>query len=301
MTSTITYEKWNGWGLNDGHLKSAINRYVNETEKLSQEMLELIEGISIGASEEFAKSQYDEKLTDFEKVVLILIRPEILWSKEWHQTYEEGRQSVNGNITNNMIPGDACTAWAAFGNATKNGDTIVGTNLDLNVWPNMYQIAMIVIPSDPDANAFFVTMPEGAIGYNFEVNDKGLYLGATKVGGDYNPERGICEVDFGVPTVILCCYVIAYADNAEEAASIITVGTKKYRDQTGRKTMACTQGMNYILADDDSAIVVERTAHHYATRVPGDAGELGDYIVLTNHMLCNYSYNESIMQGLMSL
>jgi len=100
-------------------------------------------------------------------------------------------------------------------------------------------------------------------------------------------------MSFGVPATIVCQYITSSCKNVEEAKDILSYGTEEYREKTKRKTLLHSNCMNYLLAKDADALVVERSANHYAIRYPGDMNEdEKSFIAVTNHFTCPYSYNK---------
>jgi len=96
-----------------------------------------------------------------------------------------------------------------------------------------------------------------------------------------------------VPITAFRAFAAAYASSAAEAASFFTVGTENYRKNTSRETLLGTNGNNELFADSKECLVVEATACRYGIRRPGNNGEIGNYIVATNHELCTETYDEN--------
>jgi len=97
-----------------------------------------------------------------------------------------------------------------------------------------------------------------------------------------------------------CWYATAFADSAHQAVELLTVGRPEYQKKSVNKIVIgkCTKGANWVVSDSKEAYVVESIPAdqngiaRYAIRRPGDMGEQGDYIVSTNNVEGNHSYNE---------
>jgi hypothetical protein len=73
----------------------------------------------------------------------------------------------------------------------------------------------------------------------------------------------------------------------------VTRGTPEYRANTGRNSLLRTGTWNFLIADRRQCAVVETSCDRYAIRRPGDMGEIGNYLVMTNHNYCDHSYDEN--------
>jgi hypothetical protein len=116
---------------------------------------------------------------------------------------------------------------------------------------------------------------------------------------NYNGQS-YCAEGFGVPWFHLFLYVAVHADTAEEAIEMLTVGTPEYRSKTGRKSLLRGGGWNFLVVDQNTLAVVEATANRYAVRYAGEtfsftgsAWNNGNYIVVTNHFICDFSYDQN--------
>lgn len=122
------------------------------------------------------------------------------------------------------------------------------------------------------------------------VNDKGISV-VLNAGGDQHAKHHANA--FGVPWFLLFLHVAAYADTMDDAIEMVTRGTPEYRACTGRKSLLRTGTWNFLISDRRSCAVVETTANRYAIRRPGDLREIGNYLVMTNHNYCDYSFDEN--------
>jgi len=248
-------ENWLNQNFSLARLKNDLVEYTKWTSRLEPKLIEFMKGIGEGSKKYLENVPYAEYFTPYEKIMLVNAGFETIWLPEWHESHR-----------------GACTGMACTKGATREG-TVVGLNRDLPTHPFEYQVAYVLKPEK--GGKIFGTVTEGQVASNFQVSDKPLFVGATKVLGDWNEERGIEECDYGVPSVIVMLYLSAFCSSAQEAVDTLCA-TK------------VTQGMNYIFADESDAVVVERTANHYACRAGSNV------LVLTNHMQANYSYENHL-------
>ena len=87
---------------------------------------------------------------------------------------------------------------------------------------------------------------------------------------------------FGVSWFMLFLHVAAYANTAAEAIEMITQGTPEYRANAKRNSLLRTGTWNFLISDRNECAVVETSCNRYAIRRPGDLGEIGNYIVMTD-------------------
>lgn len=276
-------DEWFKLGFSLDHLKKDINTYTRFTHELEPKLIEFVEGIGEGSKKYFAGSKYEDVLTPFERIMFINAGFEFIWLPGWHAEHEDKQFKQFKQLDDNKPPDKlsnkpsdkvsntkACTSIACTGKATKEGTTIVGINRDLPIFPFKYQLAYLLKPEE--GGKIFGTATEGQVASNFQVNNAPLWVGATRIPGDWDPDLNIRECDFGVPSVIAMLYLSAFCTDVDGAVQKAC-------------TVNMTQGMNYFLADDEKIIVVERTSEHYSFR----GGQ--DILVLTNHMLANFSYS----------
>lgn len=288
------YGLWLRSGLDPAKLPAVLDLYVRETRKLSPEMVQFIRGIARGASDDLATATHAAALDDFRKVFFVNSLFEVVIPSAWPLVAElmgESRAAAAAAARTVDFAPFASHAWAAWGASTPAGSGLAGGTRDQPWFPLLYSAAYVASPADPKANVVFGHSIAGIVAASAQVNDEGLFIGNTIVGGTWRPEAGIREQDVGVPALIVTASVSFFADSAAEAAEQFTLGTEAYRRLTGRKTLAYTVGFNQLVADASSALVVERTAHRYAVRAAGDQAERGPYVVLTNHNLAGHSFD----------
>jgi hypothetical protein len=155
-------------------------------------------------------------------------------------------------------------------------------------------VTYFVNPSDRKAHRYTVTDSAGEIGSQTAINDKGVVVSGYAGGG-----RDVV-VKPGLDWQVGVWFATAFSNTAEEAVDLLTVGTPEYRKKTGNKIVIgrCGRGVNWVVSDLKEAYVVESIpgdlngVARYAVRVPGDLGEIGDYVVSTNTVEADYSCNE---------
>lgn len=236
-------DSWESYGLSMETLKHDIEMYKSYIEA-EENISEFMKGMALALED-------DELFSSYEKIIIINSGFEILWLNEWHQSKK------------------LCTAAAAYGEAAKDGHTIVGLNRDLPVYPFAYQIAYVLKPDT--GKKIFGTATEGQVASNFQVNSDGLFVGAVKVLGDWSPENGVYECAYGLPSVAVMLK-LSMCSSVEDAIKTL-------------EETRVTQGMNYMLAEPSRAVVVEKLPFHYAIRE-------GEVIALTNQMRADHSYED---------
>lgn len=158
-----------------------------------------------------------------------------------------------------------CTAFAAFGNITKNG-LIAGVNFDYYPVPsNSYPVILAMYPDA--GNSCILPSGAGRTGSNVVVNDKGLvYIVAS------SPSQGAGDTGPGITGFLELPYVGMTAGSVPEAEQFLTSSTRAF-------------ALNHVIADKSGdAVVLEATRTRYGTRHPADTNSSG-YIIATNHYL----------------
>jgi hypothetical protein len=290
------YGLWLRSGLDPQKLPAVIDLYVRETRKLSPEMVQFIQGIAQGARDDLATATHADALDDFRKVFFLNSLFEIVIPSAWPLLAElmgESPQAAASLAAKVDLSPFASHSWAVWGSSTPTGTGIAGGTRDQPWFPLFYSVAYVAVPADPQANVVYGNTISGLVAASAQVNDRGVFIGNTIIGGTWRPQDGIREQDLGVPALIATAYVSFFADSAPEAAAQFTVGTEAYRRLAKRETLAYTVGFNQLVADANTSLVVERTAHRFAIREAGDFEERGPYLVLTNHNLAQHSFDES--------
>jgi hypothetical protein len=262
------------YGIDD--TMKAMSLYEAQIAMLDTNLIKFMEGIADGAEPELAKSPYAKDSSHYHKILNTNIFDEWSWrhpnSLPW-----QGNQA-NG-----------CGSFVTIGSdANKNDEMIATHNRHCPFDPKCYQIVYIGQPND--GNAFWV-LTNGGEGAGCQiVNNKGVSI-ILNAGGDQHARYNANA--FGIPWFLLFLYVATYANTADDAIEMITKGTPEYRTNSGRNSLLRGGTWNFLISDRKSCAVVETTCDRYAIRRPGDVGEIGNYLVMTNHNYCDYSYDEN--------
>jgi hypothetical protein len=257
-------------------LLSGVDMYHKTLTPLSPQAVGFMEGIAEGASEAFNSSPFSDSCTDYEKILLMGCRNEL--------TFRRPSGLLGARISNER---EACSSLALVGKpgGLKGEETIVSHNND-GPFGLLFNVSYVASPDELGSRRFWSLGLAGQLTFS-QVNDSGLALTETAGG-----VRDQSECDFGVPWQVLAWHTIAHTKSVDEAVAMMTRGTEEYRQRTGRTSVLRTGGCNYIVADRKKACVLETSAHRYAVRRSGDSGEVGRYVVLTNHNLCEHSLLE---------
>jgi hypothetical protein len=283
----------------------AMDLYEAQIAALDPNQIEFMQGIADGAGPWLSQSIYAHPshelyASNYQRVLAVNIWDE--WSMIHPSEFPDGSSTYGGTQTGPPVTccSHSCSAFAATGAATSDGRTISAQNRQTPHDPRCYQEVYIIKP--PKGNAAWILTNCPQVAANQVVNDKGLSV-SLLFGGVSNPQSWdyegelYCAEGFGVPWFNLFLYVGTHADTAEEAIEILTVGTPKYRARTGRNSLLRGGGWIFLVADEDTMAVVEATADRYAVRYPGEftgpEWDSTDYIVSTNHFLCDFSYDKN--------
>ena len=283
----------------------AFQYYEAQIAALHLGLVDFMRGISDGASPWLDQSSYADPThplyaTNYQRVLAVNLWDE--WTMQHPRRFPDGSSTFGGSSTappDKCIAG--CSAFAARGEATMEGETISAHNRHSEFDPRTYEQVYILNP--PEGNICWVLTNSPQAAGNQVVNHKGvslslLYGGSTTpISLDYNG-KSYCAEGFGVPWFHLFLYVGIYADTAKEAIEMLTKGTAQYRARTGRDTLLRGGGWIFLVVDETTLAVVEVTANRYAVRHAGDplpftGYEWTDpnYIVAANHYICDFSYD----------
>jgi hypothetical protein len=293
------------WGKPETLIAFAL--YEEQIKALEPGLVDFMRGISDGASHWLDQSPYADPNhplhgTNYQRVLAVNLWDE--WTMQHPGNFPDGSGTFGGSAD---IPPQTClagcSAFAARGKATMQNEIISAHNRHSDFNPRSYEQVYILKPQQ--GNTCWVLTNSPQVAANQVVNNKGvsvslLYGGSTNPGSlDYNGDS-YCAEGFGVPWFHLFLYVGIHANSAKEAMEILTLGTRKYRKKTGRDTLLRGGGWIFLVADEDILAVVETTANRFAVRFAGDimpftgpGWSSPDYIVATNHFLCDFSYDEN--------
>jgi hypothetical protein len=279
----------------------AVREYVRRQDQyykaLAPEALELMHGIARGAKAELDRSAYADIMTHEEKILVI-------------NSYFGLKGPPPGKTTGSAVIRDedptlGCSGAVILGKGTADGKVIHVSSEDQHFFPQEYLVTYVVHPTDKTANSYTVTASGGEIGSEHALNEHGVVVSGYAGGGQNvssptltDPFSGYRRA--GLDWQLGSWYAVAFADSAKAAVALLTVGRPEYREKSGNQIVIgkCTKGANWVVSDKKEAYVVESIpadangVARYAVRRPGDTGEQGDYIVSTNNVEANHSYNE---------
>jgi hypothetical protein len=284
----------------------AFALYEAQIAALHPGLIDFMKGISDGASRWLDKSKYADKdhplyASSYQRVLAVNLWDE--WAMMHPGKFPDGSSTYGGSEKSPAKTCLAeCSAFAARGKATMQGEVISAQNRHAEFDPRCYEQVYIIKPVL--GNTLWVLTNSSQVVANQVVNDKGVSL-SLLAGGFTNPGslnyygKSYCAEGFGVPWFHLFLYIGMHANTAKEAIDMLTVGTPEYRSKTGRDTLLRGGGWNFLVADEHTLAVVEATANRYAVRYAGDVLPFTgdewtdpDYIVATNHFICDFSYDE---------
>jgi hypothetical protein len=288
------------WGRHETIRAMAL--YEAQIRLFDPGLIDFMKGVADGASPWLDQSRYAEKEdpwhgTDYQRVLAVNIYDE--WSMRHPHQFPDGSSTYGGTAKPSLRnQAKTCSGFSARGKVTSGGIVLAAQNRHCPYDPRCYQQVYVLQPEGGVACWVLTNCPQVAA--NQVVNECGVSIalfagGSTNQrslhyrGGEYYAEG------FGVPWFHLFLYAGTHSRTAEEAIKMLTVGTAAYRDRTGRKTLLRGGGWIFLVTDGREMAVVEATADRYAIRRPGEFCGPGwtdqDYIVATNHNLCDYSYD----------
>ena len=179
-------------------------------------------------------------------------------------------------------PRHECSCVAFMPVATVDKKVIVGRNSQGGFGIGNYGVAYAAIPPAP-GHPFIVNTYAGVMFCLGIASDSPLFIGSN---------AGVGPARTGVDKSFLIAKAAIYGNDSTEAIDLIVHGSEEYRKATGRKTTRRAYPNIFTIADKESVQVLETLVNRWAVRRPGDFGER-DFIVATNHQLCEYSYDEN--------
>lgn len=284
----------------------AFDLYLDQIASLEPGLIEFMKGIAEGSRPWLDQSAYADPEHPFhataeQRVIAVNLYDE--WGMMHPSRFPDGTSTYGGSAeapTQSCLAG--CSAFAAKGGATWRGEVVSAHNRHSPYSPRCYEQAFVLVPEE--GHPIWVLTNSPQVAANQVVNDKGVSLSLLG-GGTTNPSsldyrgKSYCAEGFGVPWFHLFLYAGTQASTAQEAIKILTVGTEEYRARTGRRTLLRGGGWNFLVADKNTLAVVESTADRYAVRYAGEETPFTgpdwtdpDFIVATNHFICEFSYDE---------
>ena len=262
------------WGFDD--TVEAMARYESQIAALSPDLIRFMHGIADGAAGELDKSPYAKARSHYHKILNTNIFDAWSWRHPAALPWKTGNEK------------GGCSSFVTIGAGPSRGEMIAAHNRHCPFNPKCYQIAYVGRPDG--GNAFWVLTNGGEASACQIVNHKGVSI-ILNAGGNRHAETGANA--FGVPWFLLFLHMAARANTADEAVEMITRGTPEYRANTGRNSLLRTGTWNFLVSDRKGCAVVETACNRYAVRRPGDLGEIGNYLVMTNHNYCDDSFDEN--------
>ena len=282
----------------------AMKLYEAQIAALDPNLIDFMRGIADGAEPWLSQSQYADKnhplyATSYQRVVAVNIWDE--WAMIHPSKFPDGSSTYGGTKKAPPVTGlVGCSAFAARGGATTDGRTIAAHNRHSPYDPRDYAQAFITKPPKGMGYLCWNLSNCPQVAANQVVNEEGLSIillfgGVTNPKSLKEPGGPYFAEGFGVPWFHLFLYVGTHASNVEEAIEILTKGTPEYRARIGRNSLLLGGGWIFLVADEETLAVVEATADRYAVRYPGEftpGWDSKEYIVSTNHFLCDFSYDK---------
>lgn len=280
-----------------------VQKSFEELSILSPELIELFQGMAIGASSELDQCANAKSVNHFDKIALLNYSSMKHLHPNWDYALNRpSAASSKGRLVFAPENDGDCNGLWVKGDATSNGQTYAArtaqsTHLSPTGTGRERQVSYVAIPSDPNGRVFWGNGRAGNLGGigGGLLNDCGVCCLTS--GAQYSKE-GWAAADQtlapGIKDFLLASYGVIFSKTAEEAAKRVTRGTERYRRQTGRETVLRARGANIVFADASDAFCIEQTARHYAIRKPGYLGEHGsNYLVHANHFkFAGGSYDE---------
>ncbi len=292
------------------HFIEDLHRYEQSIFFLSPELLEFMKGISQGASRALSKSTHESQCTHFEKILLINVCTSLIWNHPPSYRHSNDGSARIDKICNGKTAYlnprkqlEGCSHFAIVGNlgGAENGRTFHAHSRDTEFCPWNYNVFFVAIPDEVGAKTWWTLAMAGQVSGNMAGNLSGVSIGSSAGAIPPSGENPLNERAFGVPIASFRAYAAAYANSAKEAADFFMIGTKNYRNNTGRETLLRDFGNNELFVDQKECIVIEATACRYGIRKPGQNNEIGNYMVATNHQCCTESYDEHNMKTEVSM
>ena len=273
-----------------------LQRSFRELSYLRPELVEMLAGIAQGAADELDQCAHATACRHFDKIALANYSGTSNFHPDWDFANDRPARSraTHGNAAFVPLPGSGedCNGFWVKAEATRTGHTYATrTAQSQHIQPGgsgrERQVSYVAIPRDPSARVFWGNGRAGNLG---------------GIGGGLMNDRGVCCLTSGaqyadaprphkdetlapgIRDFLLASSGVIFSETARDAVEMASVGTERYREQTGRKTVLRARGCNITFADAEDAFCLEQNARCYAIRRPGDLGEEGNnYLVHANH------------------
>ncbi len=146
------------------------------------------------------------------------------------------------------LTGQACSAFAAWGEATADGHLYLGRNLDHSGMIPMAQFQYLAFYNPDEGHPFVVHNYPSHVGTMSGMNSEGIVITSN-----YSIAVPQETTIFGLPYMLVVRKALQYSSTIEEALEIILNSPR-------------TVGLNLMVADKERAVVVELTAYRMVVR-----------------------------------
>jgi hypothetical protein len=232
----------------------ALKAFQMYIRKHAPEMLEMFQGMADGATDAGVPLTYTEVLAQWTAAEVFPSPPPL----------ESAQEKLSPD----------CSGFAAWGSATRDGDTVCATSTDHNPQP---EVTVIALPTEGGNSFIFAPFNPvgGSPGTGWRpklgppaLNNQGLvYIREPDV-----PSRPEAEWTYGIPPGISTIHAIRFANNSKEALDMI-LGFPSSDGFAGGFWADIDGNGWYIESRDDNVI-----------RRAGDLGEV-DFLYVTNNAL----------------
>jgi hypothetical protein len=236
--------------------------------KFDPTLVDWLQGISVGCR----RKNFDVSYLD---LVLLMVYPSEMWSRPTgpypEETNVKAQNEVSSPNTQEEHTFHSCNSFAATGSATRDGKPVIG--ITQMVAPEaMDTVILIAFPEDGPS---WVSQPyAGRVNSNSAMNSDGFAWTLTAIFQD--------KPIWGVVTEVYFHYLAQIVKSPAEAQAYLESTPRA--GVTGGITMTDAAG---------NISVFETNANHFVIRKPGDEGEAGPFVVMTNHLVdpANQPYN----------
>jgi len=157
-----------------------------------------------------------------------------------------------------------CASFAAWGQATEEGEIICTHNNDGPRYPSQFQVTMVFRPEN--GFAFISPTTVSKVGQHSMMNSQGLFVVGT--GLDNGTKTKVD--DLGVPLDVIFRYIAQHCSTTAQATETLA-------------SLPLTVAGNFLFADRHRNVELIQATPHF--RVPVKPNPQKDYLLVTNHAL----------------